>query len=90
MGQNLMVEQLTAAHSYPDMTKTYTELQRHLQKTSAYKFIAGRGTKYEIVDMLNKGLALVDAAEVKGGTASDEAEGDEEVEIAVELADLLG
>lgn len=99
MGENLNVDSLTSSHSYPDMRKTFAEVGKHLEVSSAYVYIAGRTTKLVIEDMVGKGLASleVDAAkdersrmeEGAGGDSAVDERDEPEEEPRLELADLL-
>ncbi|KAF4566199.1 hypothetical protein EYR36_011614 [Pleurotus pulmonarius] len=99
MGENLNVDSLTSSHSYPDMRKTFAEVGKQLEVTSAYVYIAGRTTKLVIEDMVGKGLASLEADAAKdersrmeegaGGDDTVDERGEPDEEPRLELADLL-
>ncbi|KAF8152226.1 hypothetical protein B0H34DRAFT_821015, partial [Crassisporium funariophilum] len=82
--KNFALTHLTTAHSDPDMTKTFNELQKHLTTVNSYKITPGRKSKYIIDDMIDRGRTLLKVNDIGEGIGNSD-----EVEESAEAEDIL-
>lgn len=75
--KNLILSYLSTHHTDPDMTVTYQELHEHMREHKPYTFTKGRTTCYLIPNVMDAGLAYIEAT---GATAEEEGEEDSDVE----------
>jgi hypothetical protein len=67
---------LTVLHSDPHMDNTFKMLHNHFITNKPHKFIKGRSTKYEVENLMDKGVDLMTADGVVN-LGEDESEGDD-------------
>lgn len=83
----MVLSHLTTHHTEPDMTETFAVLHRHMASADAspHKYTAGRKSKYDIPDLIDRGLATL----MKGGNGYTQGETDGvEEEIIPDIGDI--
>ena len=84
---NFRLTSLTVHHSDPHMSNTFKMLHNHFINNKPHEFIKGRRTKYEVENLMDKGidLMMVDGMVNSGEDESDDLELQAEPEDVVAL-----
>lgn len=84
MEENSYLSGLTLRHAPPDMKKTFSVMEKYMQKTGPNEFRAGRKSTHSVPDLLTRGAGMM----ASGANDSGEGDGDGE-EPEVEPEDLI-
>ena len=84
---NFCLTSLTVLHSDPHMNKTFKMLHNHFIVNKLHEFIKGQRTKYEVENLMDKGvdLMMVDGVVNLGDNEGDNSELQAEPEDVVTL-----
>ena len=85
---NFRLTSLTMHHSDPHMSNTFKMLHNHFITNKPHEFIKGRRTKYEVENLMDKGLDMMMADGVVNLGNLGEDEGDD-LETQAEPEDVV-